>query len=191
MKSHYDTLNVPRNASTDEIKKAFRRLSLETHPDVTENACSEKFKQISNAASVLTNEKKRRAYDIKLESSNIFGSSFHPRHGAAANHSNARRAARPEASSSSMQMIYRIYRPRNLILFPAAFFATVSAIQYFTGTEHKPRINHHSDEKKLVQAWKHPKTGEYHTPAPWDKEYRRLKPTLEYVPRENVRLSTR
>lgn len=194
MRSHYDTLNVAKDASTDEIKKAFRKLSMETHPDVSvdHGGNAEQFKQISEAASILTNERKRRAYDIKLQSTNIFGSTLH-RRAAAAARERPPRAARPESGNSSMQMIYRIYRPRNLILGPLAFFATVSAIQYVTGTPEKPRMGHHLEEpsSKLVQAWKNPRTGKWESPAPWDPVYRQLKPTLEYVPRDQVNLRTR
>lgn len=49
--NHYGTLGVERDASTREIKKAFLKLSKETHPDVGgKTACIEKFKVISEAA---------------------------------------------------------------------------------------------------------------------------------------------
>jgi curved DNA-binding protein CbpA len=60
MKTHYNTLGVPKNASKKEIKAAFCKLSLETHPDVTAGAANvEHFKQISEAHWILSNETKQ------------------------------------------------------------------------------------------------------------------------------------
>jgi DnaJ family protein A protein 2 len=59
--SHYETLGVDRNASTDEIKKAYRKLAMKNHPD--KGGDSEKFKQISEAYEVLSNDEKRESYD--------------------------------------------------------------------------------------------------------------------------------
>jgi len=61
-KNYYDVLGVSKSASQDEIKKAFRRLAHEHHPDKkTGNA--EKFKEINEAYQVVGNEEKRRQYD--------------------------------------------------------------------------------------------------------------------------------
>ncbi len=61
-KDYYKTLGVQKNASQDEIKKAFRKLAHEHHPDkATGNA--DKFKEANEAYSVLSDEKKRAQYD--------------------------------------------------------------------------------------------------------------------------------
>jgi len=61
MKDYYKILGVSRNASKDEIKRAFRKLAMEHHPDRGGNP--EKFKEISEAYSVLSDDVKRRHYD--------------------------------------------------------------------------------------------------------------------------------
>jgi len=62
--SHYDILGVKKNASLDEIKKAYRDLSKVHHPDVSKDPGSvEKFKKISNAYTVLKDNKARKDYD--------------------------------------------------------------------------------------------------------------------------------
>ena len=65
-KDYYKILGVDKKASHDEIKKAFRRLSLETHPDKNNNdpIATNKFKEINEAWQVLQDENKRRQYDI-------------------------------------------------------------------------------------------------------------------------------
>ncbi|XAH25181.1 J domain-containing protein [Xylophilus sp. GW821-FHT01B05] len=63
-KDYYQTLGVARDASADDIKKAYRKLAREHHPDVSGNAASgEKFKEIGEAYATLKNAEKRAAYD--------------------------------------------------------------------------------------------------------------------------------
>ena len=63
---YYQTLGVPRTASQAEIKKAFRRLARENHPDAKpDDATSEqRFKQINEAHAVLSDPEKRKKYDM-------------------------------------------------------------------------------------------------------------------------------
>lgn len=62
MKDYYKILGVQKSASQDEIKKAFRKLALEHHPDKN-GGKDEKFKEINQAYSVLSDAKKRQHYD--------------------------------------------------------------------------------------------------------------------------------
>ncbi|HMJ35875.1 MAG TPA: J domain-containing protein [Baekduia sp.] len=63
-RDYYDALGVSRNASTDEIRAAYRRLAREHHPDVNkEPEAGDRFKEISEAYEVLRDEDKRKAYD--------------------------------------------------------------------------------------------------------------------------------
>ena len=74
-KNYYQILGVKKNASPEEIKKAYRKLALKYHPDRTkgDKAAEEKFKEINEAYAVLSNPEKRKQY-------NTFGSTeFHRR----------------------------------------------------------------------------------------------------------------
>ena len=64
-KDYYSTLGVKKAATSDEIRKAFRKLARKYHPDVNPNdkKAEEKFKEISEANDVLSDEKKRKIYD--------------------------------------------------------------------------------------------------------------------------------
>jgi molecular chaperone DnaJ len=62
MKDYYGILGVDRNASPDEIKKAYRKLSKQFHPDVNPEG-AEKFKEIAEAYSVLSDSDKKHKYD--------------------------------------------------------------------------------------------------------------------------------
>lgn len=62
--SLYDTLGISKSASSEEIKKAYRRLARKYHPDINkEKGAEEKFKEINAAYEILSDEQKRAQYD--------------------------------------------------------------------------------------------------------------------------------
>ncbi|WP_035353244.1 DnaJ C-terminal domain-containing protein [Edaphobacter aggregans] len=64
-KDYYGVLGVKKTATADEVRKAFRKLARKYHPDVNpgDKKAEEKFKEISEANDVLSDEKKRKIYD--------------------------------------------------------------------------------------------------------------------------------
>jgi len=67
MKDYYRILGVPDNASEEDIKRAFRKLAFQCHPDKNpgnEKQAEEKFKEINEAYGVLGDKDKRRQYDL-------------------------------------------------------------------------------------------------------------------------------
>src|SRR5207247_1745526 len=65
-RDYYEVLGIPKAATADEIKKAYRRLAKEYHPDMAKGdkkVAEERFKELSEAYEVLADEGKRKIYD--------------------------------------------------------------------------------------------------------------------------------
>ena len=63
-RDYYEVLGVSKSASKEEIKKAYRKLSKQYHPDINKEAdAAEKFKEIKEAYEVLSDDQKRAQYD--------------------------------------------------------------------------------------------------------------------------------
>ena len=68
-KNYYDILGVDKKASADEIKKAYRKLAMQYHPDRNQGdeVAAEKFREVNEAHETLSDQQKRAAYDYELE----------------------------------------------------------------------------------------------------------------------------
>jgi len=76
-KSLYETLEIPENASESEIKKAYRKLARQYHPDVNKDPKAEdKFKEINSAYEILSDKEKKQQYDRHGDSM-FGGQNFH------------------------------------------------------------------------------------------------------------------
>jgi molecular chaperone DnaJ len=78
-RDYYEVLGVSREASSEEIRKAFRKLAFQYHPDRNrDDGASEKFKEVNEAYEILSDADKRAAYDRYGHSGaeNLFGRGF-------------------------------------------------------------------------------------------------------------------
>lgn len=77
MTNHYEILEVKKDATEQEIKKSYRKLSLKWHPDKNQGSkeAEEKFKEISKAYQILSDPGTRNIYDIYGEEFESLGSS--------------------------------------------------------------------------------------------------------------------
>lgn len=77
MADHYEVLGVSREASPEEIKKAYRRLARQLHPDVNPGEdASERFKLVTHAYDVLSDPEQRQRYDLGGDGGGFGGAGF-------------------------------------------------------------------------------------------------------------------
>lgn len=196
VKSHYDTLGVAETASIKEIKKAFRKLSMETHPDVAQSSNGERFKQISEAYRVLSNDRERRIYDREFKEASRFGGFDAMRQRAQQPQQPHYGGANPHAYQGTNRGFHGtldiLFRPRNLLLGLTVGVFTIATLRGMIRSDtEKEQAKRHHGKAQHVEAWKNPRTNQWETPAPWDPQYRKLQPTLHMIPRHQVRDSHR
>lgn len=186
MPNYYDILGVSRSATTDEIKAAYRKMCMQTHPDVAgkqrtsidNNA--DKFKRISEAYSILGNAKERKLYDYETFSeAGIRERVIRNRNAAAAS------AGRGGEMSPGFML------PRNVLIGGILGIVGVTLFRTILPSNEEEesydgKVAKKTGHTKLVNAWKNPSTGRWETPKPWDPMYQKLQPTLQLVPRKEV-----
>ncbi|MHC1686022.1 MAG: J domain-containing protein [Clostridiaceae bacterium] len=74
MRNYYDVLEIKNSATPDEIKQAFRKCAKKYHPDkdLNDKTLPDKFKEINEAYSVLSDEESKKKYDEKISKSKGF-----------------------------------------------------------------------------------------------------------------------
>ena len=131
LSSYYQTLDVEPNASQAEIKKAYRRMAKQFHPDVNQDVNHDKITQINQAYEVLGDPQSRRSYDYQLqyalniEAEEVMGESASDRQkrtAAAQELYRQKRQAEQDVDSQLKRWLNRVYTPinrqLNLILRP-------------------------------------------------------------------------
>jgi curved DNA-binding protein len=109
-KDYYQTLGVARDATAEEIKKAFRKLARKYHPDVSKEADAElRMKELNEANAVLSDPEKRAAYDQLGAASSPARISVRRRTGMRASNSPA--AASRRGSRRLQRLLRRTVRP--------------------------------------------------------------------------------
>src|SRR5258708_12463788 len=80
-RDYYEVLAVQREATVDDIKKAYRRMAVKYHPDKNpgDADAEEKFKEAAEAYGVLSDDEKRARYD-RFGHQGVGGGGFHPNH---------------------------------------------------------------------------------------------------------------
>ncbi|GAV13686.1 MULTISPECIES: J domain-containing protein [Paenibacillus] len=116
MTNYYELLGVQRHASPEELKKAYRRLAKQYHPDVNggSSEAEQRFKQIHEAYAVLQDEAARKAYDDKLDGMERGSERNHDNQSA---HSRGRNSASGEAARGRAN-----FDPQNVEANFARFF---------------------------------------------------------------------
>ncbi|KAJ8598165.1 hypothetical protein CTAYLR_007387 [Chrysophaeum taylorii] len=146
----YEVLGVTRNATNTEIKTAYRRVALKSHPDVNANdpTAATRFREAAEAYAVLSDATKRPIYDAANEWD-----------------VSERAARRPRAPRDGpTTLVERLLGPTSLGLF--VLFGTV-VLFASSGTKKAT-----DTDVWIDGCWVNPKTQRLEPPAPWDDDYK-------------------
>ena len=78
MENYYEILGISENATQEEIKQNYRKLSLQYHPDRNKTAgAAAKFQKINEANQILGDKQKRMTYDMQMQFGGMLGGSNH------------------------------------------------------------------------------------------------------------------
>ena len=108
---HYDVLQVPGGAKTDEIRKNYLRISVRVHPDRNQDPnATQAFQKVSEAYAVLSDEEARRTYDAEQFRSSAAGAASNMAGAAAAGATAAAAAARRSSVHLDLDQALRVFR---------------------------------------------------------------------------------
>ena len=153
------------------------------HPDLSKDKTNgDIFKQITAAHTILSDEKQRKRYDFELEQTKKFG--FRARKGGGGGGGGSPFGPRSQ-NGGGLQI-----RPVNFVLGTVFGVAAVMTIRSIFGKDKKDTRGPELGKRALVEAWKD-SDGKWKQPQPWSEEYRKLKPKIHLIPREQVHKSFR
>ncbi len=110
-KDYYALLGAEPGATTEQIKKAYRKLARQYHPDVNDSGdAAEKFREITEAYDTLTDPARRRRYDRLPGTATGTGTSAGPRSGGFTSSGNGKRTGNGSANGTSSQAASRILK---------------------------------------------------------------------------------
>ena len=144
----------------------------------------EKFKRISEAHSILSDDNLRARYDSELQYPGFGGAraTHSPYGGFTAHDATIHRSRRPLG-----YFLDGIFRPKNMFWGLAVGICTVGVVKsYLNSDKQKGEYDAHHGNKEMVEAWYNPQTKRYEQPAPWDELYRSMRPKHIMVSRSEV-----
>jgi len=200
----YKTLGVARDASADEIKRAFTALALALHPDTSaapSAQAAEKFARAKEAFDALRDPARRAAHDrgaagafeagydaedLARRARNFRRAQAGAGYGAGASARADAAASARAAHAGAMRALGFLLSPRGLglfVLLPAAAWAGTALLARGVDESLAP---YDAAGRERIRAWFNPRTARWETPAPWDPLYLANRAATKMVPRRDV-----